>query len=193
MIGSAKVVECFRRPRGRGSIEHATRRTTAAGPHHGHRPGPPRRHLAQRHHAGRPVGGRSTDHPPRHRLHARSTPGADRIRSEAGTATATLSLTIRLAYFPVTEGELVALLLAERVLRQYRGTPFERDLRRRVRAAGRAVARRGLGAARCAGRLPVGFAGRPDRLRPGGLRDPGRGDGEARGGWRSCTGRRAGT
>ena len=39
-------------------------------------------------------------------------------------------LTIRLAYFPVTEGELVALLLAERVLRQYRGTPFERDLRR---------------------------------------------------------------
>jgi predicted DNA-binding transcriptional regulator YafY len=28
----------------------------------------------------------------------------------------------------VTEGELVALLLAERVMRQYRGTPFERDL-----------------------------------------------------------------
>src|SRR3954451_14935753 len=36
----------------------------------------------------------------------------------------------RLPYFQLTEGELVALLLAERLLRQYRGTPFERDLRR---------------------------------------------------------------
>src|SRR4051812_12157897 len=36
--------------------------------------------------------------------------------------------TFRLSYFQVTEGELMALLLAERVLRQYRGTPFERDL-----------------------------------------------------------------
>jgi proteasome accessory factor B len=36
----------------------------------------------------------------------------------------------RLPYFQVTEGELVALLLAERILRQYRGTPFEADLRR---------------------------------------------------------------
>lgn len=38
--------------------------------------------------------------------------------------------TFRLPYFQLTEGELVALLLAERVLRQYRGTPFEADLRR---------------------------------------------------------------
>jgi predicted DNA-binding transcriptional regulator YafY len=36
----------------------------------------------------------------------------------------------RLAYFPVTEGELVAVMLAHRILRQYRGTPFEHDLRR---------------------------------------------------------------
>jgi predicted DNA-binding transcriptional regulator YafY len=36
----------------------------------------------------------------------------------------------RLSYFQVTEGELIALLLAEQVLRQYRGTPFEQDLHR---------------------------------------------------------------
>jgi predicted DNA-binding transcriptional regulator YafY len=36
----------------------------------------------------------------------------------------------RLSYFPVTEGELVALMLARRLLKQYRGTPFEHDLRR---------------------------------------------------------------
>lgn len=38
--------------------------------------------------------------------------------------------TFRLPYFQITEGELVALMLAERVLRQYHGTPFEGDLRR---------------------------------------------------------------
>jgi predicted DNA-binding transcriptional regulator YafY len=36
----------------------------------------------------------------------------------------------RLPFFQLTEGELVAVLLAERVLRQYRGTPFDQDLRR---------------------------------------------------------------
>lgn len=36
----------------------------------------------------------------------------------------------RLPYHQLTEGELVAVLLAERVVRQYRGTPFEQDLRR---------------------------------------------------------------
>jgi proteasome accessory factor B len=36
----------------------------------------------------------------------------------------------RLPYFQLTEGELVALLLAERLLRQYRGTPYESDLQR---------------------------------------------------------------
>ena len=36
----------------------------------------------------------------------------------------------RLPFFQLTEGELVAVLLAERVLKQYRGTPFEADLRR---------------------------------------------------------------
>jgi predicted DNA-binding transcriptional regulator YafY len=38
--------------------------------------------------------------------------------------------TFRLPYVSVTEGELVALLLAQRLLRQFRGTPFEGDLRR---------------------------------------------------------------
>lgn len=38
--------------------------------------------------------------------------------------------TFRLPYLQLTEGELVAVLLAERVLRQYRGTPFEGDLKR---------------------------------------------------------------
>jgi predicted DNA-binding transcriptional regulator YafY len=38
--------------------------------------------------------------------------------------------TYRLSYFQLTEGELVALLLAERVLRQYRGSPFEAELQR---------------------------------------------------------------
>lgn len=36
----------------------------------------------------------------------------------------------RLPFLQLTEGELVAVLLAERLLRQYRGTPFEGDLRR---------------------------------------------------------------
>jgi hypothetical protein len=36
----------------------------------------------------------------------------------------------RLPYFQLTEGELVALLLAGRLLGQYRGTPFEADLGR---------------------------------------------------------------
>src|SRR4051812_27335306 len=36
----------------------------------------------------------------------------------------------RLPFLQLTEGELVAVLLAERLLRQYRGTPYEQDLRR---------------------------------------------------------------
>ncbi len=36
----------------------------------------------------------------------------------------------RLSYFPVTEGELVALLVSAQVMDQYRGTPFEHDLRK---------------------------------------------------------------
>src|SRR5271157_6066995 len=36
----------------------------------------------------------------------------------------------RLGYFPATEGELVALLVAAQVMGQYRGTPFEQDLRK---------------------------------------------------------------
>jgi predicted DNA-binding transcriptional regulator YafY len=35
----------------------------------------------------------------------------------------------RLPFFRLTEGELVALFLAEKVLRQHRGTPYESDLR----------------------------------------------------------------
>lgn len=38
--------------------------------------------------------------------------------------------TFRLSFFQITEGELVSLLLAERLLHQYRGTPFEQNLRR---------------------------------------------------------------
>jgi predicted DNA-binding transcriptional regulator YafY len=38
--------------------------------------------------------------------------------------------TFRLPFLQMTEGELVAVLLAERLLRQYRGTPFEGDLKR---------------------------------------------------------------
>jgi len=36
----------------------------------------------------------------------------------------------RLGYFPTTEGELVALLVAAQVMDQYRETPFEQDLRK---------------------------------------------------------------
>jgi len=36
----------------------------------------------------------------------------------------------RLGYVPTTEGELVALLVAAQVMDQYRGTPFEQDLRK---------------------------------------------------------------
>ena len=36
----------------------------------------------------------------------------------------------RLGYFPTTEGELVALLVAAQVMDQYRGTSFEQDLRK---------------------------------------------------------------
>ncbi len=36
----------------------------------------------------------------------------------------------RFPYFEVTEGELVALLVSARVMDQYRGTPFEQDLRK---------------------------------------------------------------
>jgi predicted DNA-binding transcriptional regulator YafY len=36
----------------------------------------------------------------------------------------------RLPFFRLTQGELVALFLAERLLRQYRGTPYEADLER---------------------------------------------------------------
>jgi len=38
--------------------------------------------------------------------------------------------TYQLPFFRLTEGELVALFLAERLLRQYRGAPFEEELRR---------------------------------------------------------------
>ena len=36
----------------------------------------------------------------------------------------------RLPFFQLTEGEMVAMLMAERLLKQYRGTPFEGDLER---------------------------------------------------------------
>jgi len=38
--------------------------------------------------------------------------------------------TFQLPFFQFSEGELVAFFLAERLLRQYRGTPYESDLRR---------------------------------------------------------------
>jgi predicted DNA-binding transcriptional regulator YafY len=40
--------------------------------------------------------------------------------------------TFRLPYFQMSEGELVSLYLAERVIQQLRGTPFEADLRRAI-------------------------------------------------------------
>src|SRR5208337_5590084 len=36
----------------------------------------------------------------------------------------------RFPYFETTEGELVALLISAQVMDQYRGTPFEQDLRK---------------------------------------------------------------
>ena len=39
----------------------------------------------------------------------------------------------RLPFLTLTEGELVALFLAERVLQQYRGTPYAADLARAFR------------------------------------------------------------
>jgi len=40
--------------------------------------------------------------------------------------------TFRLPYFQISEGELVSLYLAERMVHQLRGTPFEADLRRAI-------------------------------------------------------------
>ena len=40
--------------------------------------------------------------------------------------------TYRLPFFQISEGELVALYLAERIIQQLRGTPFEADLRRAI-------------------------------------------------------------
>jgi predicted DNA-binding transcriptional regulator YafY len=40
------------------------------------------------------------------------------------------ALTFQLPFFQFSEGEVVAFFLAERLLRQYRGTPYETDLRR---------------------------------------------------------------
>ena len=42
-------------------------------------------------------------------------------------------------YFPVTEGELVALLVSAQVMDQYRGTPFERDLRKAMAKVARSL------------------------------------------------------
>ncbi len=45
----------------------------------------------------------------------------------------------RLCYFPVTEGELVALLVSAHVMDLYRGTPFERDLRKAMAKVARSL------------------------------------------------------
>ena len=70
----------------------------------------------------------------------------------------------RLPYFQLTEGELVALMLCERILAKYEGTPFEADLRRALRL-GRATPRRRFGLLRFA------FVGRSTRARAGAVRD----------------------
>src|SRR5271157_2697338 len=45
----------------------------------------------------------------------------------------------RLCYLPVTEGELVALLVSAHVMDLYRGTPFERDLRKAMAKVARSL------------------------------------------------------
>jgi len=45
----------------------------------------------------------------------------------------------RLSYFPVTEGELVALLVSAQVMDHYRGTPFEQDLRKAMAKVSRSL------------------------------------------------------
>jgi len=45
----------------------------------------------------------------------------------------------RLCYFPVTEGELVALLVSAQVMDHYRGTPFEHDLRKAMAKVSRSL------------------------------------------------------
>ena len=41
-------------------------------------------------------------------------------------------LTFRLSFPQLNQGELIALFLAERMMRQFRGTPFEPDLRQAI-------------------------------------------------------------
>ena len=40
--------------------------------------------------------------------------------------------TYRLPFIQMTQGEMLALYLSERMMRQFRGTPFERDLRQAI-------------------------------------------------------------
>jgi predicted DNA-binding transcriptional regulator YafY len=47
--------------------------------------------------------------------------------------------TFRLPSVQMTQGELLALYLSERMLRQFRGTPFERDLRRAIDKLGESL------------------------------------------------------
>ena len=60
----------------------------------------------------------------------------------------------RLPTFQFTEGELISFFLAERLLKQYRGTPYEHDLQR---AFGRIV--QALWAGHYAGAAPVCLTG----------------------------------
>src|SRR5208282_2921251 len=73
----------------------------------------------------------------------------------------------RLSYFQVTEGELVALLVSAHVMDQYRGTPFEEDLRESPR--------HNRGPPRRADQLPIGPAPRSNDLRSRDLSGSGKG------------------
>ncbi len=48
-------------------------------------------------------------------------------------------LTYRLPFPQLTQGEMLALYLSERTMRQFRGTPFERDLRHAIADLSEAV------------------------------------------------------
>jgi hypothetical protein len=61
--------------------------------------------------------------------------------------------TFRLAFPQLSQGEMLALCLAERMMRQFRGTPFERDLRLAIDPGVESWRRRRSGIDRSAGGL----------------------------------------
>lgn len=108
---------------------HAPRLPPGPGSHRRFRPGCPQRRVAERPHDGPRAGSQPAHHSARHRIPLRPAEAPlkfdDRHHGYFYTEP-----DFRLSYFRITEGELLALAVAQRVLEQYRGTPFEEDLRR---------------------------------------------------------------